>query len=149
MVLEPSSEVDDQDLQSGVLFRLQSRGSSLCLELAGVRNIRGEWVLTFAGCHSISEAYRLVGFELWLDRPADAKNGESDSLLGFDVVDTEGNACGVVVEAHQREINPLLELEFQGRRVLVPWHPEIVVHVDLISRRVVISPPRGLMDLNA
>jgi len=117
--------------------------------LEGVRSIRGEWVLAFAGCHSISEAYRLVGFEMWLDRPADVNNGESSSLRGFKVVDTTGNDCGVVADVHQRDVNPLLELEYQGRRVLVPWHPEIVVHIDIISRRVVIAPPEGLMDLNA
>jgi len=149
VVLDPSPEMKEGDLQKGVPFRLQSRGHCHILKLVDVRHIQGEWVLAFAETRSIAEAYRLVGYELWLDTPADSESEEPVSLIGFSVFDTMGNACGVVEAVYRREVNPLLELNNHGRLVLVPWHPQIVVEIDMELRRVVIAPPEGLMDLNS
>lgn len=110
--------------------------------------IRGEFVLAFRGCDSIDRAYRLVGHDLWGGETRNPGIPERRPPLGFDVVDTQGNNCGTVVDVHRAEFNPMLELDYSGRRVLVPWHPEIVVDIDEESEKVVIAPPEGLMDLN-
>lgn len=147
--MEPSSEMREGDLERGNSFRLQSRGHSCNLKLNGLRRIRGELVLAFADCRSIEAAYRLVGHEVWTDKALEPGTDTERSPLGFAVVDTGGGDCGVVTAVHRRQLNPMLELTFSGRRILVPWHRDIVIRIDEEAQRVVISPPPGLMDLNS
>jgi len=146
--LEASPDLHEGDLKKGVSFELRFRDHRSTLTLEGVRMIRGAFVLAFRGCDSIDRAYRLVGHDLWGDETRNTGIPERRSPLGFGVVDTKGNNCGIVVEVHRGEFNSMLELEFSDRRILVPWHPAIVVAIDEESEEVVISPPEGLMDLN-
>lgn len=146
--MEASPEMDEGDLEKGVSFELRFRDHRSTLILEEVRRIRGEFVLAFSGCDSIDRAYRLVGHELFREETGNPGVPDRRPPLGFQVVDTMGNNCGIVAEAHRRELNPILELELSGRRILVPWHPDIVIDIDENSRKVVISPPEGLMDLN-
>ena len=146
--MEASPEMNEGDLEPGVSFELRFRDHTRTLLLEGVRQIRGEFVLAFEGCDTMDRAYRLVGYEVRRKETGSPIVSGRRPPLGFQVVDTEGKECGIVVEAHRREFNPMLELDFSGRRILVPWHPDIVVDIDEESETVVISPPQGLMDLN-
>jgi len=146
--MEPSSDMREGDLERGIPLRLQSQRHRLIRRVEEVRHIRGEVILFFQGCNSIADAYRLVGYAVW--RPdADAPQTAAEPPLGFHAEDTRGRSLGVVVGVEGSEINPLLELEDRGRRILVPWHREIVVEIDVARGRVVIAPPPGLLDLNS
>jgi 16S rRNA processing protein RimM len=69
-------------------------------------------------------------------------------LLGMTVEDVAGAIVGTVREVLETEPHHLLEVVGEGGRLhLVPFAARIVRRVDRESRRVVIDPPDGLLEL--
>jgi len=71
-------------------------------------------------------------------------------LVGLDCVGVDGESLGTVTGVDpgaggQRR----LVVRRDRREFLVPYVPEIVREVDLERRRVVLTPPRGLLDDDA
>ena len=54
---------------------------------------------------------------------------------------------GEFVGVDDNSAQPLWIVADQGRELLVPAVPEIVVDVNVAQRRIVIDPPEGLLDL--
>ncbi len=145
----PSPDLLEGDLKSERSVFLQSEKYTRNRILSGVRQIRGVWVLKFKDCDTIEDAYRLVGYEVWTQEAAPPREEADDAPLHYAVFDEQGNSWGIVVATSKDQWTATLEVEHQGRRILIPWHPEIVLEVDSVERRVLISPPEGLMDLNS
>jgi len=145
----PSPDLLEGDLKSGRSVILQSDKYTRNRILAKVRRIQGVWVLTFKDCNTMEDAYRLVGYEIWTPEDAPPREKTDSAPLHYTVVDVQGNSWGIVVATLKDRWTATLEVEHQGRRILIPWHPEIVLEVDSVKRRVLISPPEGLMDLNS
>ena len=71
-----------------------------------------------------------------------------DDLLGFDVVTADGVHVGVVKGLESREVQDLLIVDgSEGYDVLVPFVEEIVPEIDEEARKVVLTPPPGLLEL--
>ncbi len=68
-------------------------------------------------------------------------------LAGFAVFDRAGKQLGSVVTLESGAAQDLLRIELGGREVLVPYVPPIIFSVDPVSRRMVIDPPEGLLEL--
>ena len=73
-------------------------------------------------------------------------------LIGLDVVTVGGEPVGAVKDVLHHGQN-LLVVTGSGARagtdVLIPFVTPIVPEVDLVSRRLVIDPPPGLLDPDA
>ena len=54
---------------------------------------------------------------------------------------------GVVSDYYDSELNPLFELEIDGRRVLVPAVEEFIAHIDFEARTIRMVLPAGLTEL--
>ena len=68
-------------------------------------------------------------------------------LLGMKVVTTSGEDVGEITEVFEMEPADLLQVQGDDRQVMVPFLEHIVVEVDPVSRRMVIDPPEGLLEL--
>jgi 16S rRNA processing protein RimM len=69
-------------------------------------------------------------------------------LLGLEVVDTAGAVVGRVREVFETEPHHLLEVVADSGKVhLIPFAARIVRDVDRDTRRIVIDPPAGLLEL--
>lgn len=55
---------------------------------------------------------------------------------------------GVVSDYYDSELNPLFELEIEGRRVLVPAVEEFIAHIDFEARTLRMVLPAGLTELD-
>jgi 16S rRNA processing protein RimM len=58
-----------------------------------------------------------------------------------------GEAVGQVTDVLDAAGARLLAVDVGGREVLVPFRKPIVVHLDRATRRIVIDPPVGLLEL--
>lgn len=126
-------------------------GSDVEVEIEDAWTHKGDWVFKFAQVDSISSAERFAGSDLWL---AAAERGvlpegeffQSD-LIGCVVVEmATGQKVGVVQGWQQYGGPPLMELEVDGREVLIPFVSS-GCKVDLAERTIAVECPEGLLDL--
>lgn len=129
-----------------------SDGSEIVVELENAWPHKEFWVLKIAGMDSISEAERFRGAELYVPasergKLADGEYFQSD-LIGCTLVDkASGKALGAVEGFQQYGGPPLMELQMDGREVLIPFVPSICQQVDLDGRRILVDLPEGLLEL--
>jgi len=128
-----------------------ANGSDLVVEIAAAWRHRGEWVLKFAGIDSIEAADRFRGADLWVRRGERGQLAEGDffrsDLIGCSVLAQASGECVGVVRGFQSYGGPpLMEVEHEGREVLIPFVAE-ASKVDLEARTIRVDLPKGLLDL--
>jgi 16S rRNA processing protein RimM len=70
-----------------------------------------------------------------------------DSLTGYTLADVVSGLTGTVSGFEDIPGNPLLEIEINGKRALLPLNPEFIVKTDHKARSLVLRIPDGLLDL--
>lgn len=68
-------------------------------------------------------------------------------LTGFAVRDAAGSPLGLVTRVIEMPAGLMLEVQGPKREFLLPFRKEFVVEMDRVARRLVVSPPAGLLDL--
>jgi 16S rRNA processing protein RimM len=104
------------------------------------------------GSTSINDAKELTHVEIFIERdelnPLEDDEYFAADLIGCQVFLEDGTSVGEVIGAEDRGA-PLLTLRGrEDRELLIPFAGKIVVEVDLESRRLVIAPPQGLLEIN-
>jgi 16S rRNA processing protein RimM len=109
-------------------------------------------VLKFAGYDTIESAQTLVGYEFGLPETERVQLPKDEfydwELEGCSVEIENGAPVGNVREVMRTGGVELLVVEDAARREhLIPLAQEIVVHVDILRKKILIDPPEGLLDL--
>jgi len=111
----------------------------------------GTVVVALAGCDSPEAARAFTGKLLAIPEadalPLDDAHFYPWQLEGCQVLTEDGRQVGVVAGIEESPAHDLWVVRSGAREHLVPAVAEIVREVDLAGRRVVISPPEGLLDL--
>jgi 16S rRNA processing protein RimM len=68
-------------------------------------------------------------------------------LLGLMVETEAGERIGPIVEVYHLKPRDLIEVEREGRTLLIPFHREVVRRWDLSRGTLTVRPPEGLLDL--
>ncbi len=98
-------------------------------------------------------AQALVGADIFvpedeLQPPAD-DTFYTHQLLGCRVVTVGGVEVGAVEDILSAGGSDLLVVRSgEKKEILIPFSREICREVDVVSRRIVVDPPDGLLDLN-
>lgn len=120
------------------------------LTIRSARLHNGIQLLTFEQASDRTAAEGLRGVKL-LAVPEELVEDDAwyeDDLLGFDVVTADGEHVGTVKALEAREVQDLLVVAGDdGYDILVPFVEEIVPEVDEDERKVIITPPPGLLEL--
>ena len=81
------------------------------------------------------------------ERPADPDEYFDHQLLGLDAVTPDGDKIGQVTDVlHLPDQDLLVISPADATEVLVPFVAQLVPEIDLAGGRVVIDPPRGLLN---
>lgn len=110
------------------------------LTVVAARPHQGRWLVRFEGVHDRSGADALRGVELHAEAIDDPDALWVHELVGAEVVDIAGTACGTVAAVLANPASDLLELE--GGALV----PVVFVRGWDDDGRVVIDPPDGLLD---
>jgi 16S rRNA processing protein RimM len=135
------------------LEALAEDGSRRELEIEDLWPHKGQLVMKFAGVDSISDAERLRGCELQVpqDQRAQLEPGWTyvSDLIGCTVFDSE-REIGVIrdVEFGTGEA-PQLVVQGSAARFEIPYAEAFLKSVDLGRKRIVMSLPEGLLEVNA
>ncbi|MEH0109118.1 ribosome maturation factor RimM [Tersicoccus sp. MR15.9] len=131
-----------------------TEGASGSLTVRTARWNKGILLLGFEEVADRNHAERLRGARLLLD--TDDVDADDDAWYEHELVDLDvvldaddGPRIGRVTALQTMPAQDLLVIELSdGREVLVPFVEQIVPTVDVDGRRVVLTPPPGLLDLN-
>jgi 16S rRNA processing protein RimM len=109
------------------------------------------WVLKFEGVNSIGDAERFRGADIWVPRTERGQLpcGEyfRSDLLGCMVRESSGRDVGRVVGFQQHGGPLLLEVDMNGREILIPFVPDICRSIDLETKTIGAALPEGLLEL--
>ena len=68
-------------------------------------------------------------------------------VIGFEVIDkTKGN-IGICVDFMEISRQPIMQIDFNGKEILIPAVDEIFETVDRENKTIAISAPEGLIDI--
>ena len=135
---------------AAVTTRLRD-GSTRDLTIAAAREHSGRLLVRFEEVPTRDVAETLRGALLLADTDTLPPTGDPDEfydheLAGLRAELADGTVLGKVVEVVHSPAGELLELDVEGREVLVPFVHAIVPTVDIAGGRVVLDPPEGLLD---
>ena len=122
------------------------------LTVADGRYHSGRLLLNFKGVNDRNGAEALRGTMLIAeidpeDRPEDPEEYYDHQLIGLAVVLADGTPVGELAEiAHLPSQELLTVRRPDGSEVLVPFVTEIVPEIDMERRRIVLTPPPGLIN---
>jgi len=141
-----------QRFQPGARFLWRRNDETRALILAGARPHGRRWLLRFEGVGDPEAARALAGGELCVPGeeafPAPEGFYYSHEVEGWMCLDPDGRELGKVTRLEETAAGPLLAIERPGKKTaLVPFVRPIVAEIDRASRRIVLDPPAGLMEL--
>lgn len=145
----------DPDIEEPVFVEIDGHAVPLFFERFARRGVCGATIV-FADIDTPGRASELVGREFSI-RPVGRGNRgredtEEDELYFEDLVDWEAevgkNLRGRITAFLDSELNPLLEIELDGERELIPAQEDFIASIDERRRRVTFSLPEGLLGLN-
>jgi 16S rRNA processing protein RimM len=137
---------------AGATFLWQRGDDTRKLLVVSARPHAGRVLLGFEGVRDAESARSLAGGDLCI-ASADAIPPPpgffyEHEIIGWICEDTSGRRLGEAAGLERAPGSPLLSVEIApGKIALVPFVHGIVVSVDRESRRIVLDPPEGLLDL--
>jgi 16S rRNA processing protein RimM len=139
------------------LWALDERGSRRELQLEEFWPHKGQMVLKFAGIDSINDAELLLRAEIQIPREqrAELEPGAVyvSELLGCAVVALEGGTEREVGKVADVDFSageaPLLVVKQGSKEYLIPFVESFLRKVDYAGRRIEMSLPEGMLELDA
>jgi len=106
-------------------------------------------VIKFDDVDDIAKTDRFIGAEVLLPEECFQSSDELDAemIIGFSVTDIHHGHIGVVSGIMQLPQQAVLELQFNGKEILVPFVDGIIRSIDSSARTVEVETPDGLIDL--
>lgn len=113
----------------------------------------GQAIFHFAGVNTVEDAENLRGMEVQVPIEQRTRLGAGSyyvsDLVGCEVWEADAlSALGSVREVEFPGGVPLLAIDTQKGEVLVPLAAEFCVQIDVKAKRIQVTLPDGLLDLN-
>jgi 16S rRNA processing protein RimM len=132
------------------LVRLDGATVAGPLVIERSRSYHREWLIKFAGAERREDIDPWRG--LFLAAPADQLEPPKDDevyiheLDGFAVRLPDGMPLGLVSGVYDLPSGLMIEVQGPKREFLLPYKKEFVREVDRAGRRLVVTPPEGLVE---
>ncbi|MFV0284763.1 MAG: ribosome maturation factor RimM [Demequina sp.] len=145
--VEVRTDIPDERLIPGETYETQPSTAGP-LTITTVRTQAGRWYLRFDEIADRDAAEAARGVELVIDGD---ESDEDDAwyvheLVGLAAVRPDGTPVGDVVDLLSMPAQDVLVVkEPGGHRAMIPFVEDFVPEVDLDARRVVVTPPYGLL----
>jgi 16S rRNA processing protein RimM len=98
-----------------------------------------------------ADAAALSGSELYLPvellKPLEGNKFYYHEITGFRVKDKKIGDAGYITGVMDLPSNPLFEIRFRDKDILVPITDEIIIHLDRTKRELHLDIPEGLIDI--
>jgi 16S rRNA processing protein RimM len=153
VIVNPETDAPESRFRVGSMLYLKGVEGPTPITVTAMRIQAGRPVIGLAGVDSMTEAERLAGAELRIPdaelAPLAAGTFYRHDLVGCDVVTEQGRVVGRVTGVEGPIASRYLVVGEGAGEVLVPLAEAICREIDVRRRRITISPPEGLLDVNA
>lgn len=152
VLVDVLTDEPERRLVAGAVLHVM--GSDRTVAIESERPHGGRLCVHFVGIDDRTAAEALTGLMLEAERaqgerPEDPDEYYDDDLIGLEVVTEDGERIGAVTEVLHLPAQDVLAVRAapDSPEILVPFVAEIVPAVDLDARRILITPPPGLLDV--
>ncbi len=108
-------------------------------------------VLQLEGINAFEDAQKFLKAALWLPLsflpPLTGREFYVHEIIGFEVHDSKMGKVGIATGVLELPQQKLLEIDHQGKEVLLPLQPEFYLDIDRDRRILLVSIPDGLLDV--
>ena len=143
-----ADESEDHIVVGEVLTGRQA-GKEQHLTVKTVRPHQKRLLISFEEVPDRTAADSLRGMKFFaepLERDEDSDEYYNHELIGLKVRH-DGDEVGAVTGVMDAPNRKILEIDYRGKEVLVPFVMEFVPDIDLADGYLVITPPEGLLDV--
>jgi 16S rRNA processing protein RimM len=152
VVVSPETDFAETRFVDGAVFRTRSAQGDEELVVASARMQGTRAVIRFEGFARIEDVERLAGLELRVPestlQPLAAGTYYQHQLIGCAVETTAGDRIGEVARVEGGAAGSLLAIDGPNGEILIPLAIDITPVIDVDSKRIVVNPPDGLLELN-
>ena len=152
VIVSLETDFPEERFQPGAELFIERNGVVQALTLTSVRFHRDRPVVGIEGVKTMTDAEALAGRELRVpvDRLAPLPGGTfyRHDLIGCRVETPAGELVGTVENVEGSLGGSRLVVAAMRGEVLIPLVAEICTTIDPAAKRIVIEPPKGLLDLN-
>ena len=152
VIVSLETDFPEERFRPGAELFIERNGAVQALTLTSVRFHRGRPVVGIAGVETMNDAEAVAGRELRVpvDRLAPLPGGTfyRHDLIGCRVETPAGELVGTVENVEGSLGGSRLVVAAMRGEVLIPLVAEICTTIDPAAKRIVIEPPKGLLDLN-
>jgi 16S rRNA processing protein RimM len=153
VIVNPETDFPDERFQPGAELFIERGGRVETLTVTTARFHGERPVIGIEGVETMNDAATLAGQELRVPverlvaLPPDTFYRHD--LIGCRVETRDGRSVGVVRDVEGTLVGSRLVVDGDAGEVLIPLVSDICPIVDPASRRIVIDPPEGLIEVNA
>ena len=121
------------------------------IERTDLRNKSNQLTVKLQDIDNEGQAQQLLGRELYLPLnllpPLTGDAFYYHEIAGFSVTDHIKGPIGQVTQVLDYPGNPLFEIEFQGKQILIPVKNEFIERTDRENKIIYLKAPPGLIDI--
>lgn len=151
VLVNPETDCPEERFVEGRVLQLTLAGRTEPITIETVRFHQGRPLVGFAGVETMDAAEAIVGAELKVPEaeipPLPAGTYYRHDLVGCEVTDTAGQAIGRVTSVDGPLEQSRLVIAGPRGEVMIPMVAGICVSVDPAARKIVVDPPKGLLEL--
>lgn len=107
-------------------------------------------ILKLEGINKVEEAAAFKGLKIFV-QPSQIPGIENkllpNALIGFSLKDVALGLVGKVVNVYDLPQNVLLEINYNGVDVLIPFQEALIVSVNRKNKELLLDLPQGLLDI--
>jgi 16S rRNA processing protein RimM len=112
---------------------------------------RNQAIVKFHDVNSAAEAMELTGSMLFLPiamlPKSKARTYDISVIEGFTVIDHIFGEIGTISSVLELQQQDILQIDFNGKEILIPMVDEIVKKIDLKKKIIQVEAPEGLIEL--
>lgn len=142
--------ISDPSKLESVFLSIHGNLVPFFIESLRVRN-RNQALVKFLDTDTSEDAEFLCGSSIFLPENKKSRKNRSSSLdndlTGFTLRDSGLGTIGLITGILELPMQEMLQVEYQGREILVPVVEEWIQSFDIRSKTLIISMPEGLLDL--
>jgi len=138
-------------LNAGKVFFKLETGENRHLRVISARPHKNVFLVKLAGLTDINQAETFRGAEIYISEEALVREeGEYFwfELLGLKVFSNDGLFLGVISQIIPAGNSEIYVVKNGDREIFLPAAHEVVNHIDLENRKMMVTTLEGLLDLN-
>ncbi|MEN9394729.1 MAG: hypothetical protein RL362_950 [Bacteroidota bacterium] len=147
--LDTDSPLDYTDLDHLFLYH-KGKVTPFIIESIGAKT-NTTLKLKLEGINSEEEALPWVKAEIYIEpeevSDLDQERDEIKEWIGFHVHTEDYHPLGVLTDVQESGLNPMFEIEREGRMIYVPMQPQFIQEIDVDKRELHLILPPGLLEL--